>query len=153
AWTEESPAAEDIVAGVARRIGQHGGAALFIDYGYRTANRPGGPTLQAVRNHAKADPLEAPGTADITWLPDFDRLAQVASEAAAVSTHIAEQGAFLAALGIGHRAESLAQSAPSKADGIADALERLCGPSAMGSRFKVLAITPEAEHPPGFAAT
>ncbi|MEL6577910.1 MAG: SAM-dependent methyltransferase [Pseudomonadota bacterium] len=152
-WAEESPVAEDAVASVARRVGQHGGAALFVDYGYRRADRPAGPTLQAVRNHAKADPLEAPGTADITWLPDFDRLAEVAREAAPVSTHIAEQGAFLAALGIGHRAESLARSAPSKADGIADALERLCSPGAMGGRFKVLAITPEGQHPPGFAAT
>ncbi|MEL6769371.1 MAG: SAM-dependent methyltransferase [Pseudomonadota bacterium] len=152
AWAEESPIAEDIVASIAGRIGEHGGAALFIDYGYRAEDRPEGPTLQALRNHAKADPLEAPGTADITWLPDFDRLVRIARNAAPVATHLAEQGAFLAALGIGQRAASLARATPAKADEVADALERLCSPGAMGSRFKALAITPEGQHPPGFAA-
>ncbi|MEM6354922.1 MAG: SAM-dependent methyltransferase [Pseudomonadota bacterium] len=153
AWAEESPAAEDIVSGTARRVAAHGGAALFIDYGYRAKDRPTGPTLQAIRSHAPADPLEAPGTADLTWLPDFDRLAVVAAAAAApVSVSLAEQGAFLAALGIGQRAATLARAAPGAADAIADALDRLCGPDAMGTRFKVLAITPEGSQPPGFPA-
>ncbi|MEO0427072.1 MAG: SAM-dependent methyltransferase [Pseudomonadota bacterium] len=152
AWIEESPAAEDIVAETARRVAMHGGAALFIDYGYRAEDRPEGPTLQAIRSHARADPLAAPGTADLTWLPDFDRLAGVAAAAAPVSVSLAEQGAFLAALGIGQRAATLARSAPGEADAIADALDRLCGPDAMGKRFNVLAISPEGSQPPGFPA-
>ena len=44
-------------------------AALFIDYGHA---RPGfGDTLQAVRGHRFADPLEAPGEADLTAHVDF----------------------------------------------------------------------------------
>ncbi|MEM7498112.1 MAG: SAM-dependent methyltransferase [Pseudomonadota bacterium] len=152
-WAEESPTADRIVAEAARRIAAHGGAALFVDYGYDAADRPAGPTLQALRGHARADALEEPGMADLTWLPDFDRLARLAADAAPVTVHRSSQGAFLAALGIGQRAASLAARIPSEAGTIADALERLCGPGegAMGTRFKVLAITPSGATPPGFA--
>ncbi|MEO0820524.1 MAG: SAM-dependent methyltransferase [Pseudomonadota bacterium] len=149
AWAEQSPAAERVMREIARRIAAHSGAALVIDYGYRAAGRPAGPTLQAVRAHARTDPLAAPGEADLTWLPDFDALATAAAPLAAFH---APQGGFLAALGIGRRAEALARARPAEAGAIADALERLTLPQAMGTRFRVLALVPAGSPaPPGFS--
>jgi SAM-dependent MidA family methyltransferase len=151
AWREESPAAESVARQVAARIAAHGGAALFVDYGYDAADRPAGPTLQALRRHAPADPLEAPGEADLTWLVDFDRLA---GTLAPLVTATAPQGAFLARLGIGHRAARLAAARPGEADAIADALERLTAAGQMGTLFKALAAWPAGQaKPPGFEET
>jgi len=151
AWREESPAAESVARQAAARIAADGGAALFVDYGYCAADRPAGLTLQAVRRHAPADPLEAPGEADLTWLVDFDRLA---GALAPLATAIAPQGAFLARLGIGHRAARLAAARPAEADAIADALERLTAAGQMGTLFKALAAWPAGQaKPPGFEET
>ena len=133
AWRESSPASESVLAGISDRLGRDPGGALIVDYGYTAKDRPEGPTLQAVRDHAKADPLEAPGEADLTWLIDFDWLARRLGR----HVKVTEQGAFLASMGIGQRAEALARARPDQADGIADALERLTAPDQMGRLFKV----------------
>lgn len=157
AWAEVSPAADAVVAEIARRLA--GGssaapcAALVLDYGYRAADRPAGPTLQAVRRHAPADALAAPGAADLTWLVDFDALARGLAGRGARGAQVAltTQGAFLARMGIGQRATALARGRPDRADAIADALERLTGADAMGTLFKVAgAISPGLPAPPGF---
>jgi NADH dehydrogenase [ubiquinone] 1 alpha subcomplex assembly factor 7 len=150
AWREVSSAADAVAAEIARRLAAAPGAALAIDYGYRAADRPPGLTLQAVRGHARADPLERPGEADLTWLIDFDRLARaLAGRGARVA--VAEQGAFLARLGIGSRAAALARARPGRGDEVADALERLTGADAMGRLFKAAAaVTPGLPLPPGF---
>jgi SAM-dependent MidA family methyltransferase len=148
AWREDSALADAVAAEIAARIGTQGGAALIVDYGYRTADRPLGFTLQALRGHAPADPLEAPGQADLTWLIDFDRLA---AGLAPLASAIAPQGAFLARLGIGERAAQLAAARPDAAEAIADALERLTAADQMGTLFKALAAWPEGQPaPPGF---
>ncbi len=65
---------------------------------------------------------------------------------------IATQGAFLARLGIGARAAALARARPDRAAAVADALERLTAPDAMGTLFKVAAaVSPGQAGPPGFA--
>lgn len=150
AWAEISPAADAVTAEIARRLGTTPGAALIIDYGYRKADRPPGFTLQAVRAHARADPLATPGEADLTWLIDFDALARaLGTDGAAV--RLSEQGALLARLGIGQRAEALARARPDRVDAIADALERLTAPDAMGTLFKAAAaLSPGLAAPPGF---
>ncbi|MEM1382114.1 MAG: SAM-dependent methyltransferase [Pseudomonadota bacterium] len=144
-WREESPLADRIAEEIARRIATDGGAAMIVDYGYTTADRPPGPTLQALRNKAPADPLDTPGSADLTWLIDFDHLADRLSPLAAWRT---TQGAFLASLGIGQRAAALARARPTEATTIADALERLTAPEHMGQLFKVLAALPHGQSPP-----
>ena len=55
-----------------RRIADDGGAALVIDYGHVESDA--GDTLQAVGQHAYADPLTAPGELDITAHVDFQAL-------------------------------------------------------------------------------
>jgi len=134
-WAERSPAADGVLAEIRRRLDAGPGAALIVDYGYDAADRPAGPTLQALSGHAPADPLAAPGEADLTWLLDFDHVAA----ALGPGTVCMAQGTFLAGLGIGARAEALARAAPGRADEIADQLERLTSPDRMGTLFKTAA--------------
>lgn len=151
AWVERSTALEQVTAEVAARLAAEGGAALFIDYGYRANRRPAGPTLQAVHRHRKVDPLHRPGETDLTWLIDFDGLAQALSP---LHCRIAPQGDFLAQMGVGHRAAQLASATPGEAEAIADALERLTGPGTMGRLFHVLGAAPAGAPPlPGFGDT
>lgn len=147
-WTERSQAAEALADEINRRLQSGIGAALLIDYGY-TAPRPAGWTLQALRAHAPTDPLERPGEADLTWLVDFAALARRFGE---LEVQLSDQGAFLAALGIGTRAQQLASAAPAHADNVADALERLTAANRMGTLFKALAVRSADLAPtPGFA--
>ena len=147
-WCEISTPAEEVAGQIAARLACFGGASLLIDYGYRSSNRPGGPTLQAMRGGALVDPLAAPGEADLTWLVDFDALAKAMP---GVQCHHVEQGAFLACMGIGQRAEALATAQTDQAEEIADALERLTGAERMGRLFRVLAAVPKGQPvPAGF---
>lgn len=135
---EASPAAATVVQEVAGRLGAQGGAALFIDYGY--AEPQLGSTLQAVRAHRKVDVFAEPGEADLTALVDFATLAKVAEKAGARWLGTNTQGHWLAALGIGARAGSLARAAPHAAEAIEAATIRLTAPTEMGALFKVMGL-------------
>ncbi|GJE60828.1 class I SAM-dependent methyltransferase [Methylobacterium trifolii] len=131
-----------LMRGLARRLCATGGALLLIDYGHV---RPGfGDTLQALSGHRFADPLEAPGEADLTAHVDFSALARAArGEGAAVHGPI-DQHDFLLALGIGARAERLkARADEAQATAIDAAVARLTdpGPTGMGGLFKVMAVS------------
>ena len=149
AVAELNLAGEAIAARLGARIATQGGAALIIDYG---AWDGFGDTLQALRRHAAADPLDAPGTADLTAHVRFRALAEAARPARAYGT--LGQGAFLEALGIGARAEALARGRDAAtASAIAAAHRRLTHPKEMGSLFQALALTPPAAPPPpGFGS-
>jgi len=135
---ETSPAAATVVQEVARRLSEQGGAALFIDYGYVEPQL--GSTLQAVRAHRKADVFAQPGEADLSALVDFATLAAIAEQAGARWLGTSEQGPWLAALGIGARAGSLARAAPHAAEAIEEATIRLTAPAEMGALFKVMGL-------------
>lgn len=141
--TEWSEASCRLVSSLGQHIETHGGAALLIDYG-----RDGGQgdTLQAVKAHEYHGVLNEPGEADLSAHVDFAALAKAATPAFAAP--LAEQGAFLAAMGIGQRAAQLAQTAD--AEPLADALERLTATSEMGQLFKVLGLRPQSA--PGLPA-
>ena len=145
--SETAPAREAAMAEVARRIAAFGGAALVVDYGH--ARSAPGDTLQAVRGHCFHDPLALPGEADLTAHVDFEALAKAArAEGAAVHGPVG-QGAFLRALGIEARAAALRPKGGAAVDA---ALARLTDDDAMGSLFKVLAVTSlDLPAPPGFA--
>jgi SAM-dependent MidA family methyltransferase len=138
------------ITALARRIVQHGGAALIIDYGH--AETAFGDTLQAVRGHQYADPLADPGDADLTAQVDFAALARTARREGATVRGPVPQGEFLRRLGIEARAARLKQGAtPQQASGIDAALARLTAPEQMGELFKVLAIAdPKLGALPGF---
>ena len=127
------------IAALAQRIAQHGGAVLIIDYGHTATGF--GDTLQAVRGHAFADPLNEPGEADLTTQVDFAALARTARRAGAQAHGPVTQGDFLRRLGIAARGTRLKQNAtPQQAAEIDAALARLTAPGEMGDLFKVLAI-------------
>ncbi|EYD77597.1 Uncharacterized protein Rumeso_00763 [Rubellimicrobium mesophilum DSM 19309] len=145
---EVCPALPGIMGEVGRRIATHGGTALLVDYGGWHLT---GDSFQAVRRHAYADPLEAPGEADLTAHVDFEALAQAAAPAAVTPT--TTQGAFLERLGITPRAQVLARALSGErlAAHVA-AHRRLTHPDEMGTLFKVMGVHPAAvPPPPGFA--
>ncbi len=144
---EICPAAAPIMGRIGGLITRRGGAALIIDYG---GWRSRGDTFQALQDHRPADPLAAPGAADLTAHVDFQALAQAAAPARASA--MIEQGALLRRLGIDQRAARLAQSLTGAAQSQhLAAHRRLTDRGEMGSLFKALAIHPPLlPPPPGF---
>ncbi|MFN7003762.1 MAG: class I SAM-dependent methyltransferase [Roseinatronobacter sp.] len=140
--------ARPIMETIAARIANHGGAALVIDYGDW---RSRGDTVQAVRAHSHADPLAHPGAADLTAHVDFEELAQAAKPLRA--TQLTAQGVFLERLGIGARAQALAQGMTgAQLDSHLAAYRRLTHRLEMGEVFKVLGLSQDsAPDLPGFA--
>ena len=147
---ETCPPGRAIATAIGARLAAEGGAALAVDYGHAV---PGGSgdTLQAVRDHAYADPLDVPGEADLTAHVDFLALAKAAGRGGATVWGVRDQGALLDWLGIRVRAAMLAKAQPERADEITTALDRLTGPQAMGTLFKALALSGDDIPPPGFA--
>jgi SAM-dependent MidA family methyltransferase len=140
AIVEVATARTALMAVIAERISRHGGAGLFLDYGHL---RPGvGDTLQALRKHNHEDVLANPGEADLTSHVDFDALAATV-RAHGLDAHLSTQGDFLLGMGLLERAGRLGASADEATrEKIAEAVERLAGPQAMGELFKVLAALP-----------
>ncbi|MGR3802384.1 class I SAM-dependent methyltransferase [Marinibacterium profundimaris] len=140
---EICPALPGIAAEIGRRIETHGGAALIVDYG---GWRSLGDTLQALRAHQKTDPLETPGSADLTAHVDFEAIARATpSRATAMTT----QGVFLERLGITARAQALARGMDETTlDAHVAAHRRLTHPDEMGNLFQVLGLHPARANPP-----
>jgi SAM-dependent MidA family methyltransferase len=151
AIVEVAPARTALMAAIAERISKDGGAGLFLDYGHL---QPGiGDTLQALRAHNHEDVLANPGEADLTTHVDFAALAAIV-RAHGLDAHLSTQGDFLLGMGILERAGRLGADADRAArDKIADDVERLAGPQAMGDLFKVLAVLPRGVAAPLFATT
>jgi NADH dehydrogenase [ubiquinone] 1 alpha subcomplex assembly factor 7 len=139
-----------LVRSIAARIGQGGGAALIIDYGAVATGAH--ETLQAVQRHGRHDVFENPGEADICAHVDFGQLIDVLDRQAVTVWGPIEQGTFLRNLGIEVRAALLKRRADAAdATDVDTALDRLTNPTAMGSLFKVMAITArDASGIPGF---
>jgi NADH dehydrogenase [ubiquinone] 1 alpha subcomplex assembly factor 7 len=144
--------AGDLAADTARRVAQHGGAALIIDYGHGESAL--GETLQAVDRHGFADPLATPGEVDLTAHVDFAALARTAAGAGTRVRGPISQGEFLRRLGIEARAAALrAKATTAQAADIDAALARLTGSGreSMGELFKAMALAdPKLGALPGF---
>lgn len=125
---------------VIRQLASRDAVALFIDYG--PAQSGFGDSVQAIANKKFANPLEHPGQADITAHVDFTALAHTARAAGANCQGPVKQNAFLTALGLHQRTDILARKHPEQAENLRLAAQRLTDPQAMGSLFKVIAITP-----------
>ena len=136
---ELCPAAATITSDIAKRIADHGGAAIIIDYGdWRSL----GDTFQALKNHEKVDPLVDVGAADLTAHVDFEIIANAAAPAR--HTRLSTQGVFLERLGITARAQALAQTMQGDSvDTLVAAHRRLTHPDEMGRLFKVMGILPQ----------
>ena len=140
------------------RIMAQGGALLAIDYGLTRTDL--GETLQAVRDHRYADPLENPGEADLTTHVDFAALGRAAKSTGCAVHGPVTQGAFLNQLGLAQRALALAKrAAPEQVGAIEAAVRRLAGPgpidgpdASMGELFKAIAVSRRDLGPlPGFS--
>jgi NADH dehydrogenase [ubiquinone] 1 alpha subcomplex assembly factor 7 len=146
---EAGLAARDVMLRLGRRLAAQGGVLLAIDYGYPSTRT--GETLQAVRRHAYADPLQAPGKTDISAHVDFGALRASAREAGLQVAPLATQGEFLRRLGIDERAATLARANPDQADAVEAARLRLTEPGQMGELFKVFCAWSGTLQPAGFA--
>jgi SAM-dependent MidA family methyltransferase len=144
-WRADTAAME-----LGRRVADERGSALVIDYGHTEIGL--GETLQAVGQHAYADPLTFPGSLDLTAHVDFQSLTRAVEAMGATGFGPIEQSQFLRRLGIEHRAATL-KAKTARATEIDQALARLMGQnrSAMGELFKVAAFAhPSIGVPPGF---
>lgn len=138
---EICPAAGEIMASVAGRIVDDGGAALIIDYGY-TEDAPG-DTLQAVRRHRHVNIPDMPGMADLTAHVNFRALARAAEEAGASVAGPVTQGAFLETLGIRLRLAMLEKRTAGKDRAeLRAGVRRLTAPDMMGALFKAMVVLP-----------
>ena len=147
-WRDDGVAME-----LGRRIADNGGAALVVDYGH--AETAIGETLQAVGQHAHADPLTAPGEIDLTAHVDFQALARAVEAMGANGFGPLDQSELLRRLGIETRAAKLKAkaSSPAAAADIDAALARLTGHgrTSMGALFKAATFAhPSVGVPPGF---
>lgn len=140
---EVAASAAPIAEALGHRIETRGGAALIVDYGdWRSL----GDTLQALRAHEPVDPLDGPGTADLTAHVDFEA---IATAAPCTYTRLTPQGVFLERLGITQRAQKLATSRSGDAlEALVSAHRRLTHPAQMGNLFKVLGLFPKGKAPP-----
>lgn len=142
----------DLARQLAGRLAREGGALLAIDYG----DLYGGTadTLQAVVRHRFADPLAAPGEADLTAQVDFAALGRAAAGEGAVVHGPATQADFLLSLGLAQRAERLAARANSaQAAAVRAGADRLTDRATrgMGHLFKVMGLAgPNQPALPGF---
>jgi NADH dehydrogenase [ubiquinone] 1 alpha subcomplex assembly factor 7 len=127
---------------IASRVRDQDGAALIIDYGHLRSDA--GDTFQAIARHSFADPLKAPGEADVTAHVDFQALARGAEDLGARIHGPVTQGEFLKRIGIETRAVTLmAKATHEVSEDISAALKRLTdsGRGSMGSMFKAMAIS------------
>jgi NADH dehydrogenase [ubiquinone] 1 alpha subcomplex assembly factor 7 len=146
---ETCPPALAIAESIAKRLVDHSGACLIIDYGY--ADDAVGETWQAIQHHEFVDPLVAPGDSDLTAHVNFKALCQAGHAGGASCFGPVTQGAFLIDLGIGQRAQRLTKNGtPEQIELIDASLRRLVAPSEMGNLFKVMALaSPDLETLPG----
>jgi SAM-dependent MidA family methyltransferase len=148
-WRADAQALE-----IGRRVVRGGGAALIIDYGPPESMT--GETFQALRDKRKADPLVAPGLADLTAHVDFQALASTAESIGAHVHGPVDQATLLRRLGIEQRAANLKKVAPpDKAAAVDVALARLTagGATGMGNLFKAIGLSaPALLTLPGFTA-
>jgi len=135
---ETSAAASTVMAEIARRLMQQGGAALIVDYG--SFELRAGSTLQAIRAHEKVDPLAHPGEADLTAHVDFELLQDVAKKNGADVMGLTMQGDWLRKMGIELRHEALLRKNPADAAKLKRQLDRLIDDEQMGTLFKVLGV-------------
>jgi len=97
--------------GFLREVADHlsDGVAIFLDYGADTdelVRGHGSGTLAAIRDHRVVDPLEAPGTADLSAFVDFGRIRSAAQRAGLVERSFRRQSEALGEWGFAELLET-----------------------------------------------
>ncbi|TMW56265.1 hypothetical protein Poli38472_008913 [Pythium oligandrum] len=148
---EISPLGIALAQDISKRIAEHGGGALIVDYGH---DHPSELSLRGIKNHEFVSVLREPGDVDLSIDVDFATLRKYATADAKVSAFgPIGQGDFLKAMGIEHRLAMLLQNCETEAEQeeLFSAYERLVNSDQMGTIFKAMAIThTEIGRPVGF---
>ncbi|XP_059162321.1 protein arginine methyltransferase NDUFAF7, mitochondrial-like [Physella acuta] len=149
---EVCPQAGIVVQEISHRIAHDGGFSLLADYGH-TGEKGG--TFRAFKNHKLHDPLDQPGTADLTADVDFSYLKRCINAKVNVYGPITQER-FLNNMGIGYRLQSLLQHTSQEHwSSLISGYKMLTSPEQMGERFKFMSIMPRMEKsytPAGFAS-
>ena len=147
---EIRPGADALIAELAARARAAPFAGLIVDYGHEETGL--GDTLQAISQHAFADPLKAQGEVDLTAHVDFAALNDAAGATGLAVYGPKPQGSFLLTLGLEARRDRLCESArEEQRRNLITGTNRLVDPAAMGLLFKALAVTsPGLAPPPAF---
>ncbi|KAI8787955.1 protein arginine methyltransferase NDUFAF7, mitochondrial [Biomphalaria glabrata] len=134
---EVCPSAGLIVQEICSRIKKHKGFALLADYGH-TGEKGG--TFRAFKSHKLHDPLEEPGTADLTADVDFAYLKKFTGDEVDVFGPITQER-YLNNMGIGYRLQALLQTCHQEHwSSLISGYKMLTSPDQMGERFKFMAI-------------
>ncbi len=147
---ELNPLAREIISHLSQQVAQQKGYALFIDYGPEDIET--GDSFQAIKSHKYVNPLENPGTSDLTSHVRFAQLSKLAQQGGCKVSATTSQGRFLERLGIEARAMILSRNADeSQKQKIAADLRRLVSSEEMGTLFKAFSFhAQESEPPAGF---
>jgi NADH dehydrogenase [ubiquinone] 1 alpha subcomplex assembly factor 7 len=134
---EITPGLATITTNIAARFATSPGRALFIDYGGDGL----GDTFQALSNHTKVSPLEAPGEADLTAHVNFIALTKHGKDAGLTVAGPVPQGVWLKGLGIETRARAVISANPEREIVTAGELARLIEHDQMGNLFQAIALS------------
>ncbi len=135
---EKMSGAVSFIKAALKRIGEHRGHLLVVDYGGEDGI---GDTLKAIKSH-RVFPLATGihlGETDFSANVDFSQLRRAAG-ALVDATRSVGQAEFLQKLGLQKRVAVLAEANRHKADKLQAAVARLIGPP-MGELFRVMAFT------------
>jgi SAM-dependent MidA family methyltransferase len=144
---EHCPAAVDLIGEIGRRAKNAPCAILITDYGYD--GRDYGDTLQAVSAHNYVDPIQPPGTADLSTHVNFSEVRIAAQDAGLTPSRVMPQSEFLMSLGLEPRLRRLmAEADEEQRAALFLGARRLVDPFQMGSLFKAMAITSAHLPPP-----
>ena len=141
--SEVNPAAEALVATIAKRVGE--GGILIVDYGfpareYYHAQRASGTLVGHYRHRVHDDPFLWPGLSDLTSHVDFTAIARAGQRAGLRVAGFATQASFL--LGCGLLERLRAAGTPGSVDYVraSAAVQKLLSPAEMGELFKMLLL-------------
>jgi SAM-dependent MidA family methyltransferase len=153
--SELNPAAEALVAAVAKRLAE--GALLVVDYGfprheYYHPQRDAGTLMAHYRHRSLAGPFLWPGLCDLSVHVDFTAVAEAGVAEGLEVAGYASQAAFLLGCGLLDRLAECGQPGSVPYVRATTAVQTLVSPAEMGELFKAIALarTPGLAWP-GFA--
>jgi len=152
--SEINPAAEALVATIARRI--DAGALLIIDYGfpkqeYYHPQRHSGTLVGHYRHRVHADPLLWPGLSDLTAHVDFTAMAEAAERSGMRVAGFATQAGFLMGCGLLDLLADVGATDSIDYLRAASAVQTLVSPAEMGELFKALLLAKGDDECPSLA--
>ncbi|CAH1402359.1 unnamed protein product [Nezara viridula] len=139
-YFEISPQSGLILEHIACMLEEHGGFALIVDYGHNGEKKD---TFRGFRNHKLVDPLEAPGSSDLTADVDFTFLKNVTNDKL-LSFGPVSQRSFLKQLHIDIRLQVLLKSCKNEKEknDILSGYHMIMDTDKMGECFKVMSLFP-----------